>query len=76
MGENEILELRRELGRVYDRLTKIETMLAERCEARGNRLEKVDGEVDRMRINQAKVIGAATLLSVVVGYVLKGLGLE
>lgn len=76
MGENEIQELRRELGKVFDRLTRIETMLGERCADRDGRLTKLEEEVDRLRINQAKVIGAATLLSVVIGYVLKGLGLE
>ncbi len=76
MSEEQIHEMRRELGRVFDRLTKIETLLCERCEARGEALEKLKEEVDRLRISQAKVIGAAALLSIVIGYVLKGLGLE
>lgn len=76
MSDNEIQELRHELGKVFDRLTRIETMLGERCGGRGERIEQLETEVERLKINQAKVIGAATLLSVVIGYVLKGLGLE
>ena len=76
MSENEIHELQRALGKVFDRLTRIETLLCERCEARGEALEKLKEEVDRLRIDKAKVIGAAALLSIVIGYVLKGLGLE
>ena len=76
MSENEIHELQRTLGKVFDRLTRIETLLCERCEARGEALEKLKEEVDRLRIDKAKVIGAAALLSIVIGYVLKGLGLE
>ena len=64
------------MGGIYDRLTKIETLLCERCAGRGEQLEKLTAEVDRLKINQAKVIGAAALLSVVIGYVLKGLGLK
>lgn len=75
-NEEQVAELRRDLGKVFDRLTSIETKLSERCESRGETLEKLKEEVDRLKINQAKVIGAATLLSVVIGYVLKGLGLE
>ena len=76
MSENEIQELRRELGEVLGRLTRIETMLGERCASRDERIEKLESAVDALRISQAKVIGAAALLSVVIGYVLKGLGLE
>ena len=76
MDENEIMELRRELGKIFDRLTSIETKLSERCEPRATRIERLEIDVAKLKINQAKVIGAATLLSVVIGYVLKGLGLE
>lgn len=76
MDDAEILELRRDLGKVFDRLTSIETKLSERCDTRENRLARLEAEVDRLRINQARLIGAATLLSVVAGYVLKGLGLK
>ncbi len=76
MGENEVHELRRDVGRIFDRLTRIETLLGERCADRGERIEKVTADVESMKISQAKVIGAAALLSVVIGYILKGLGLE
>ena len=76
MDENEARELRRDVGQIFDRLTKIETLLSERCAGRGIRLDGLGGDVERLKINQAKVIGAAALLSVVIGYILKGLGLE
>lgn len=76
MSDNEIQDLRQELGKVLDRLTRIETLLGERCAGRDERIEKLETDVDRLKIDRAKIIGAATLLSVVIGYVLKGLGLE
>lgn len=83
MSEDQIQELRAQLeamrtqtGKVFDRLTRIETMLGERCAGRGNLIDKLGHDVEKLKLNQAKVIGAAALLSVVIGYVLKGLGLE
>ena len=76
MSEEQIHELRRDLGKVFDRLTSIETKLGERCEVRGDRLNKLEADMEKLKLDRAKVIGAAALLSVVIGYLLKGLGWE
>ena len=76
MGEDQIKDLKNQLGGILDRLTRIETKLCERCEARGRMIESLKDRVRTLEINQAKVIGAAMLLSVALSYILKGLGLE
>ena len=76
MSEDQVLELKRQLGGILERLTRIETKLGERCEARGQMIESLKDRLRSLEINQAKVIGAAALLSVALGYILKGLGLK
>ena len=76
MSEDQVLELKRQLSGIHERLTRIETKLTERCEARGLMIESLKDRVRGLEINQAKVVGGAVLLSVVLGYILKGLGLE
>ena len=76
MSEESAARVWAKLDELDRKMTRVETMLCERCEARGAALEKLKEQVDRLRISQAKVIGAAALLSVVIGYVLKGLGLK
>ncbi len=69
-------ELKNQLGGIYDRLTKIETQLRERCERGSERMDKLADDVERLKLNQAKVIGGAVALSAVLNYVLKGLGVQ
>lgn len=76
MSEDQALELKRQLSGILERLCRIETKLGERCEARGRMIESLRDRVRELEINQAKVIGGAVFLSVALGYILKGLGLE
>jgi hypothetical protein len=83
MSDSEIQELKDRLdalvkqhGKIYDRLTRIDTLLEERCASRGRTLENVKEKVDRLRLAQAKIVAAATALSVAAGYILKGLGFK
>ncbi|MDR2945915.1 MAG: hypothetical protein LBV79_04120 [Candidatus Adiutrix sp.] len=76
MGEDQIKELERCLDGILERLTRIETQLCERCDARGRLIESLKDRVHKLEIAQAKVVGAAILLGMVVNYILKGLGLE
>ena len=72
MGE----ELKNQLGEIYDRLTKIETKLSERCERGNERMDRMEAEVNQLKLNQAKVVGGAVALSAVISFVLKGLGVQ
>lgn len=76
MSEDQILELDRRLDGILDRLCRIETKLCERCESRGQIIGSLKDRVRGLELNQAKVVGAAALLSVAAGYILKGLGLK
>ena len=76
MSEDQVLELKNQLSGIHERLTRIETKLTERCEARGQMIESLKDRVRALEINQAKVVGGAVLLSVALGYIMKGLGLE
>ncbi len=75
MGDNEIFELKSQLGGIYDRLTKIEVKLSERCDARSEWLERLEKRVRQLEYDKYKILGAAALLGVVLNFVLKGLGL-
>ena len=79
----EMAGVKKELADVKSSLSRIEGMLAERCEARSQRivaLEKdVDvlfGKVNHLNVTMAKWAGAATLLAVALNWILKGLGIE
>jgi hypothetical protein len=81
VGQEEVAEIKAELkeikqaqGKIYDRLTRLDTLIEERCGTRGRTLEDTKEKVDRLRIAQAKIIGAAAVLSVTITYILKGLG--
>lgn len=76
MSDNELRELRRELSGILSRLTGIEAKLGERCEQREADIDSLKKQVRSLEINQAKVVGAATLFSLVLSYILKGLGVE
>ena len=75
MGEEQIKELKRELGGIYDRLTSIETKLAERCDARGEDLKELLRRVRAVENRQYMIFGGLTLLSAVSGYLVKGMGM-
>lgn len=76
MSENEVYEIKNQLGGIYDRLTKIETKLCERCDSRGEWLERLERRVRTLEYDKYKVIGAAVALSAVANFVLKGLGVQ
>lgn len=66
-------DLRKELSDINSRLTGIETKLDERCETRGATIDHLQKRVRTLEINQAKVAGAAAILSVLFSQLLKGL---
>ncbi len=74
MGDNQIGELKNQLGVIFDRLTRIETKLSERCDARSEFLEHLEKRVRQLEYDKYKVLGAATLLSLLAGNVMKLLG--
>ena len=74
MGDNQIVELKNQLGVIFDRLTRIETKLSERCDTRSEWLERLEKRVRQLEYDKYKVLGAATLLSLVAGNVMKLLG--
>ena len=67
-------DLRKALGSIYDRLTSIETKLAERCESRSDDLKNLARRVRALENRQYMLFGGLTLLSAVSGYLVKGLG--
>ena len=76
-------DLKGELSQVRERLGRIETMLAERCEARCGRIATTEKDLDtlfskvrKLEIGQAKWAGAAAVLGVALSWLLRGLGIE
>lgn len=76
MSDSEIVELKSQLGVIFDRLTRIETKLSERCDARSEWLERLEKRVRQLEYDKYRVVGAAVALSAVASFVLKGLGIE
>lgn len=73
MGENEIQELRRDVGKIFDRLTKIETMLGERCGRQAEAIEENGKRLHDLENSRAWLIGAASIASALGGFILRGL---
>ena len=74
MSENQIVELKNQLGVIFDRLTRIETKLSERCDTRSEWMDHLEKRVRQLEYDKYKVVGAATLLSLLAGNILKLLG--
>lgn len=74
MGESEIFELKNQLNAISERLTRIETKLQERCDTRGEWLERLENRVRRLENDKYKLIGAATAISVLASQLMKILG--
>ncbi|UQZ90705.1 hypothetical protein C4J81_16440 [Deltaproteobacteria bacterium Smac51] len=74
MGDTEIKDLKSQLGTIYDRLTRIETKLSERCDARCTQIDNLEKRVRQLEYDKYKVIGAAALLSVLASNLLKFMG--
>ena len=79
----EMAAVKKELAEVKSSLARIEGMLAERCEARSQRIVTLEKDVDvlfskvnNLNVTMAKWAGAATLLAVALNWILKGLGIE
>ena len=79
MGDEDRVRIWARLDELKEMLTRVLAVQQEKekaCVKNERCLSQLKDRVRGLEINQAKVIGAATLLSVVIGYVLKGLGLE
>ncbi len=74
MGDSQIVELKNQLAVISDRLTRIETKLSERCDTRSEQLEHMEQRLRQLEYDKYKVVGAATLLSLAAGHIIRFLG--
>jgi hypothetical protein len=78
MGEDEMKKLEECLRRIQEeqnnighRLAGVEVLLKERCNGRGHEVRELKRQVDRLRLNQAYVVGGATIATLVINLVVK-----
>ncbi|MGL4208544.1 MAG: hypothetical protein ACRCTY_04075 [Candidatus Adiutrix sp.] len=77
MIEAPLMRLSEKLEKLDHKVTRLLAVLESRdreCARHENSLANLNKKVGHLEINQAKIIGGATILSVVIGYILKGLG--
>jgi uncharacterized membrane protein YjjP (DUF1212 family) len=74
MGDGQTMELKNQLGVIFDRLTRIETKLSERCDARSEQLEGLEKRVRQLEYDKYKILGAAALVSFLAAHFMKILG--
>ena len=73
MSENDVQDMRRDVGKIFDRLTRIETMLGERCGRQADAIEENAKRLHDLEKSRAWLIGAVSVISAPGGFILRGL---
>lgn len=74
MSDGQTVELKNQLGVIFDRLTRIETKLNERCDARSEQLDELERRLRQLEYDKYKIMGGAALLSFLAANFMKFVG--